>query len=142
MFSEISELKSIRDQKRRLSEREAELSTPLLKDLSLITKVYEWFNEISENRDCSPRKESVAQRKKLIFIVLAIYSPSTLAGGKMNDGIRIKIAELFNGCSPSNISHNLSDVTFQYQNYKDFRRDIDYLYSEILSRLKVEGLLS
>lgn len=141
MFSEISELKSIRDQKSRLSEREAELSTPLLKDLSLIPKVYEWFNELSESRDCAPRKGSVAQRKKLIFIVLAIYSPSTLAGGKMNDGIRTKIAELFNGCSPSNISHNLSDVTFQYQNYKDFRRDIDYLYSEIIARLKVEGLV-
>ena len=43
-FSSISELKSIREQKSRLSERENELSTPVLTDLSLIQEIYVWFN--------------------------------------------------------------------------------------------------
>lgn len=141
MFSEISELKSIREQKSRLSEREAELSTPVLTDLSLIPMVYEWFNDIQSGRDCSPRKESVHQRKKFIFVILNLYSPSTLAGGKITKGVRDKISDLFVGCSPSNISHNCADVTFQFQQYKEFRRDIEYIYTEIVNRLKVEGLI-
>ncbi len=142
MFSEISELKTIRDQKRRLSEREAELSNPILADLTFVPKVYEWFNEISGKRDCPPRKDSVKSRKQFIFIILFLYSPSVLAGGKMPKGLRKAITEAVNLHSESTISDNCADVVFLYQNYKDFRRDIDYLYSEILSRLKVEGLLS
>lgn len=139
MFSEISELKSIRDQKSRLSEREAELSNPILSDLNLIPKVYQWFNEISENRDCPPRKDSVRVRKQFIFIILFLYSPSVLAGGKMPKGLRKAISDAVNLHSESTVSDNCADVVFLYQNYKDFRRDIDYLYSEIIDRLKGEG---
>lgn len=42
-FSSIVELKSIREQKSRLSEREQELSSPILTDFSLIPEIYEWF---------------------------------------------------------------------------------------------------
>ncbi len=45
-FSVISELKSIREQKSRLSERELELSEPVLYNYSLIREIYEWFKEI------------------------------------------------------------------------------------------------
>ena len=37
MFSEIAEIKSIREQKSKLSEREAELTTPILTDLNQIS---------------------------------------------------------------------------------------------------------
>ena len=40
-FSSIVELKSIREQKSRLSEREQELSSPILTDFSLIPEIYE-----------------------------------------------------------------------------------------------------
>ena len=39
-FSSIVELKSIREQKSRLSEREQELSSPILTDFSLIPEIY------------------------------------------------------------------------------------------------------
>ena len=39
-FSSIMELKAIREQKSRLSEREQELASPMLKDYSLIAEVY------------------------------------------------------------------------------------------------------
>ena len=42
-FSSIIELKSIREQKSRLSEREKELGNPILTDLSLLNQLYEWF---------------------------------------------------------------------------------------------------
>ena len=45
-FSSIVELKSIREQKSRLSEREQELSSPILTDFTLIPEIYEWFKEL------------------------------------------------------------------------------------------------
>lgn len=141
-FSTISELKTIREQKSRLSERESELSAPLLTDLELIPEIYRWFAEILAGMDFPPCLESVTQRKKFLFIILFLYSPSTLAGGKMLCGLRDKLCEVTNITSKSTISDNCADVVFMYQNYKNFRKDIDYLYTEIINRLKVKELIN
>lgn len=134
-FSSIAELKVIREQKSRLSERENELSTPALTDLSLIPKIYEWFCEIVAERDCPPNPRSVTQRKKFLFIILFLFAPSVLAGGRLPNGIRTELAKVFPHLSPSSISHNIEGVVFLYQNYKDFRHDIDRVYSIIMDRI-------
>ena len=128
-FSSIVELKSIREQKSRLSERENELSSPILTDFSLIPELYTWFKELLAGMACPPNPESVTQRKKFLFIVLFLFAPSVLAGGRLPNGIRCVI------------SNNIADVSFIYQQYKDFRQDIEYLYNQILERLKVKGLI-
>ena len=138
-FSSIVELKSIREQKSRLSERENELSRPFLSDYSLIPTLYAWFKEILANRDCPPNPESVNQRKKFLFIILFLYSPSVLAGGKMPDGLRDALCRTLGMNTGSTISKNCADVVFLYQNYKDFRQDIEYLYAEILERINGYG---
>ena len=140
-FSSIVELKSIREQKSRLSEREQELSSPVLTDFNLITEVYSWFKEILSDTGCSPNIESVTQRKKFLFIILFLFAPSVLAGGRLPNGIRAEIARVFPDVSPCVISNNIADVSFIYQQYKDFRQDIEYLYNKILERLKVKGLI-
>ena len=140
-FSSIMELKSIREQKSRLSEREQELSLPILTDFSLIPEIYSWFREILTGMDCPPNPESVTQRKKFLFIILFLFAPSVLAGGRLSNGVRAALSEVFNDLSPCVISNNLSDVVFIYQQYKDFRQDIEYLYNKILERLKAKGLI-
>lgn len=140
-FSSIVELKSIREQKSRLSERENELSTPILEDLSLIPELYSWFKELLTEMTCPPNLESVTQRKKFLFIVLFLFAPSVLAGGRLPNGIRAEIAGVFPDVSPCVISNNIADVSFIYQQYKDFRQDIEYLYCQIIERLKVKGLI-
>ena len=62
-FSSIVELKSIREQKSRLSEREQELASPILTDLSLIPEIYDWFKELLAGMDCPPNPESVTQER-------------------------------------------------------------------------------
>lgn len=141
-FSIISELKTIREQKSRLSEIEQELSVPLLNDLSHILIIYEWFCDIQGNRNLPGRNENVHIRKKFIFLILFIYSPSTLAGGRMPVGLRDAIAETLGLKDITFISHNVETVVFMYQNYRDFRRDIEYLYTEIINRLKLKGLIN
>lgn len=140
-FSSIVELKSIREQKSRLSEREQELSLPILTDLSLIPEIYDWFKEVLSGMDYPSNPESVTQRKKFLFIVLFLFAPSVLAGGRLPNGIRAEIAGVFPDVSPCVISNNIADVSFIYQQYKDFRQDIEYLYNQILERLKVKELI-
>ena len=140
-FSSIVELKSIREQKSRLSEREQELASPILTDLSLIPEIYDWFKELLAGMDCPPNLESVTQRKKFLFIVLFLFAPSVLAGGRLPNGIRAEISGVFPDVSPCVISNNIADVSFIYQQYKDFRQDIEYLYNQVLEKLKIKGLI-
>lgn len=140
-FSSIVELKSIREQKSRLSEREQELSLPILTDLSLIPEIYGWFKEVLSKMDYPPNPESVTQRKKFLFIVLFLFAPSVLAGGRLPNGIRAEISGVFPDVSPCVISNNIADVSFIYQQYKDFRQDIEYLYCQIVERLKSKRLI-
>ena len=140
-FSSIMELKAIREQKSRLSERERELSSALLQDTSLIPEIYSWFKDIVAETDHSPNPDDVMQRKKFIFIVLFLYAPSSLAGSRLPNGIRAEISGVFPDVSPCVISNNIADVSFIYQQYKDFRQEIEYLYNQILERLKAKGLV-
>lgn len=135
MFSKISELKTIREEKAKLSVREAELSKPKLTDLAMIATLYEWFKEILAGRDCAPRAESVIQRKKFIFIVLYLYSPSALAGGKMAQGVRKRISKVLGLGAASAVSDNVASVLFFYNQYLDFHRDVDWIYAKILERM-------
>lgn len=140
-FSSIIELRTIREQKSRLSERENELSSPILSDIYLLSEVYSLFCDALEERDCAPKIDSVYQRKKFLFISLFLFAPSVLAGGRLPNGIRAELSKIFPDVSPCVISNNISDVVFIYQQYKDFRQDIDYLYAEIVKRLRDKGLI-
>ena len=71
-FSSIVELKSIREQKSRLSEREQELSSPILTDFSLIPEIYEWFREILSGADCPPNPESVTAKEVPLHCVVLV----------------------------------------------------------------------
>ena len=132
MFSEIAEIKSIREQKSKLSEREKELTEPILTDLDMIGMLYRWFQEIISQKEIF-RSGNVTQRKKFI-----LYSPSTLAGGKMKNGLRDKLAEVLGVNAQTTISNNRNNLVFSYQLYKYFRQDVDWIYGEMMERIKPE----
>ena len=113
------------------------------------TKRQEWQDErytvvqnLLNERGCPPNIDSVTQRKKFIFIILYLFSPSSLAGGKMTAGLREEMSRVLGIQSKSTISDNCADVVFLYQNYGDFSGDIEYLYIEIVNRLKFKGLIN
>lgn len=138
MFSKIIELKTIREQKSKLTERERELTEPMLDDLSLIEKLYEWFNDLSVRKK---ENERMLHRKEFIFIILCLYSPSTLAGGKMKIGLRDKLCEVLDINERSTLSKNLNNLAYHYQIYKYFRQDINSIYVEIVNRLREKKLI-
>ena len=130
-FNKIIRLKKIRIEKSELSEEENTLASPILRDKSLIRDIYKIFVELLNSRSLPPCIDSVTQRKKFIFIILYLFSPSSLAGGKMASGLRPEIAKVLGVQSECTISDNCADVVFLYQNYGDFSGDIEYLYTEI-----------
>lgn len=141
-FDKIIRLKKIRIEKSELSEEENTLTTPLLTDKSLISEIYKIFVDLLNEQGCPPNIDSVTQRKKFIFIILYLYSPSSLAGGKTVCGVREEMSRVLGIHSKTTISDNCADVVFLYQNYGDFSADIEYLYTEILNRLKFKGLIN
>ncbi|MEG1644016.1 MAG: hypothetical protein RR293_07735 [Bacteroidales bacterium] len=136
-FSIVTELKSIREQKSILSEREKILIAPILSDLNTIPMVYKWFKEIMASRNPKIRIERAYQRKKFLLIIVLLFAPCMLTGARMPFGIRKALKEVFPSIKPCTISNNLTDVLFIYQRYKDFQQDVDNIYTEILCRLGI-----
>ena len=141
-FSIITELESVRQQKSHLSERERELSQPLLTSLHLIPTLFQWYCELQGHSGLPERRAGTRFRQKFIFIILFLYSPSALAGGKITKGVRDVLAEVLGFRSPTAISNLCVNVMFYYHNYKDYREDVDCLFTQILARIKINGLIS
>lgn len=137
----IVELKRIRELKKELCEKEEDLSSPMLKDVNLIPEIYGWFMDIYDAKHLSLNVNSVLQRKEFLFIVLLLYSPKTLAGGRMSSGLRKEISKIYPNILPCVISNNISNLYLIYKQYKDTRLEIEDIYNEIASRLKLRDLL-
>lgn len=138
-FSSIAEIKNIREQKSRLSEREAELVSPILTNLESIPYIYELFKNIVRTMNI-PSREKIIQRKEFLFIILFLFVPSVLAGGRIPNGVRKSLEHVFPKVKPCTISNNIADVFFLYQQYKYFRSDINIIYKEMLKRLEEDDI--
>lgn len=138
-FSTISELRSIRERKSRLSERERELTESSLDDLNIISELY---NHYSSYRKCpNERRASGRYRQCFLFCVLFLYSPSTLAGGQMKNGLREELSRAMGLHNPTKVSQLCVNLTFNYDNYKDFREEVDNDYQKLTSWLKAKELI-
>ena len=110
-FNKIIRLKKIRIEKSELSEEENALTAPILKDKSLIHEIYKIFVELLNERGCPPNIDSVTQRKKFIFIILYLFSPSSLAGGKMTAGLRPELARVLGVVERRDFGQFYVDIT-------------------------------
>lgn len=140
-FSIIEQIKLVKEKKEKLSRIEQNLSSPILTDKSLIPEIYELFKRVLSEQDFSPMPESPHQRKKFVFVILFLYSPKTLAGYHSPRGLRDAIAKAIGLRDVTFISNNIETVAFLSQNDKYFKGDIEYLYTEILNRLEIKGLI-
>lgn len=71
-----------------------------------------------------------------MFIILRLYSIESLAGGRIANGVREAIAQVLGLKSHNSVSNFSRKLAFRYKNYRDFRKDVDFLYGEIENRLK------
>ena len=135
-FDKIIRIRKIRSVKSDLSKEENTLSRPVLSDKKLIPEIHKVFTSLIVERGCKTATNTVIQRKKFIFIVLYLYSPSSLAGDKMAPGLRDELSNVLGVQAKSTISYNCANLVFLYQNYTSFRKDVEYLCNKIISWLK------
>lgn len=133
-------LRSIKDERTKLDDEEKMLSNPALSDYDDIPKIFDYCHEAYEQLHPRTRVRASEIRRKYLFVILFLYSPKTLAGGKMSSGLRTKIAEAL-GVEPTNISHYHSDIWFYYTVYSDFREDVNQLFSIVFENLKRGDML-
>jgi hypothetical protein len=134
MLDNIVELRKIRAEIALLKGREKYLKKPALDDFSLIPVLYGWFLEILDTTR-PPNPDSVYQRKRFLFVIIMLYSPTALCGGIIRAGLCAEFAKLFNLTTVS-ISRNISDVIFYYENYRDYTSSVEDIYLEFIRRLK------
>lgn len=134
-------LKAIREKSLELLQVSNELGEPMLDDLSLLPKIYDAYLSVFKRRGCPKKAAQVYNRKKFLLIVLYLYSPKTLAGDRMRVGLRDKLSELFGLTTGTPISDNCANILFDYEKYRDFRRDVDVIFNEIIAVLDDELII-
>ncbi len=108
-----------------------ELATsPRLKVLSLIPKIYEIFEQIKG------KEIKVNDRKEFIFVIIYLYSPNKFFGGKMPQGLRRAITKATKVTCASVISATCTELMVLYTTYADFRHDVDELMQIVLNKLE------
>lgn len=107
-----------------------ELATsPKLKDLSLIPKIYEVFEGMKGAHI------TVNDRKEFIFVVIYLYAPAKFFGGKMPQGLRKAISRTMKIDSTC-ISRTCTELMVLYSTYSDFRQGVDDLLTSVLEKLE------
>lgn len=103
-------------------------TTPRLKDLALVQKIYAVF----ENLKCG--EITVNDRKEFVFVVVYLYAPCKFFGGKMPHGLRKAISNTMNTDSTC-ISRTCTELMVLYTTYTDFRMNVDNLLNVVISGL-------
>lgn len=100
-------------------------TSPKLKDLNLIPKIYKIFEELKG------KEIKVNDRKEFIFVVIYLYSPNKFFGGKMPQGLRCAITKVTKVTCASVISATCTELMVLYTTYSDFRQNVDMLMGSL-----------
>lgn len=140
-MGKIAALRTVREKVLELNNAMNELGRPILEDLSLLPRIHRIYQGLFSRRECPEKSSKVYHRQKFIFVALYLYSPKTLAGDRIRMGLRDKIAEVLGLSSGTPISESCSKIMFSYNNYRDFRRDVDIIYGDVVAELGDHMLL-
>lgn len=132
----ISTIRTLRDSFMQLSSEIEQASKPILGNIGDMEMVFRKYLET-----CGIPETSVLdsyQRKKFLMVALYLYSPRTLAGGKMKSGLRNALARTLNVKTQTSISENSANLMGLYRGYRDFRRDVNLTLVAIYEELGIE----
>ena len=131
----ITRLREIKEYKGRILDEERRLSTPVMRNMKDIPMVLGYCEEAYRSFHPEEGIRRSEMRRVSIFILLFLFSPQTLAGGKMGSGIREGIANAM-GIESSNISHYHSNIWFYYRVYESFRNDVNNVFNVVFEKLR------
>lgn len=122
----IRKIEKARTTLRQAIEENEKVVSPKLRDLTLIPKIYELFEELKG------KEIKVNDRKEFVFVVIYLYSPNKFFGGKMLQGLRRAITKATKVTCASVISATCTELTVLYTTYSDFRQGVDNLMNKVL----------
>jgi hypothetical protein len=100
---------------------------PMLRDFSQLEAVLIAHRELEKEIGLH-NKDNVYERRKIIFVMLYLFCPRTLAGGNLVKGLRRRIGKLLGLKTYSVISSNIDGLMVLYERDKDFHDGVDILY--------------
>lgn len=127
----IRELFGMRD---RLAAFEREHTSPLLTNMSMIRNIYDIYKGALRRIDPSADPRDTINRKKFLFVVLYLYSPETLCGSIIKHRLRENFSSVLQ-CAPTSVSRDCADARVYYDNYPDFRHDVNTILSDVVDSL-------
>lgn len=134
----IDDIEEYQKQLDKLREIEKVVLKSELNDISTIYTVFDWVSELCKSREAINTLQ-YSQKHYFLIVAALLYSPRIFAGQFLERGKRDSIAEALQ-ISPSHVSNSLRTVCSWYRFYRDFQVSLDYLYSEILFRIELNGL--
>lgn len=123
MIKDIMRLISLRETKAFITSEENKLTRPMEKDYGKIQSFYEIFCKYHD-------KTNSESKRMFLFCIQYLFSPSALAGAKMQKGLRVAISDAI-GDSKTLISHNCENLLFMYKNYERFRVGVKAILMEL-----------
>lgn len=99
------------------------LLAPKVSDLGLIGGVHEWYRREAAER--SFRADGTANNKQFVFLVLYLYSPASLVGGRISKGLRRAIAAALGIRAATAVYKMRSVAVSWYGTYPRFREEVD-----------------
>ena len=141
VFEQVNSISSTKQEIRSLQNKYNLLITPALSDASLIPQIFEWYKETSPDAGLTDRDSKSLFMQCFVFVIALLYSPQSLAGGKLSLGLREKLSILLHYKSPTSISNVIPNLMFLYRSYQSYRDRVNSSFSTILSRLSSNNLL-
>lgn len=132
-FTRIANIKTLHKQAEDAMARVEAAERPMLMDWSLIADAYYAFTAFVAEKGKSP--DDYTKRRQFVFIILYLFAPKVLAGGKMPTGLRDRICDVLGLNARSALSNQVKDLMFFYQEYKDFRDGVNEAYAHIEEKL-------
>lgn len=141
IFNQINGIITTKEALKKLQGEYNTLTLPLLHNTALLPNILQWYEETAPELDTNSRDAKALHSQCFIFIATMLYSPSTLAGGKLSLGLRSQLSQMLHFKSPTSISNIIPNLMFLYNNYKSYKQRIDTAFDYILNKLKSQNLL-
>lgn len=133
-MNRVERLRQIHLEMEKLMEKEKKLSQPIVENMGMIQNLYDVFRLALKKQNAKADPDGTAERKKFLYAILYIFSPTTLVGEVMRHKLRENISAVL-GCTPTGVSRDYKTGLFFYATYTDFRESVDLIIIDMLDYL-------
>lgn len=130
-FSNIDRIRELRDQIFMSNREIGRIAAPIANGTDSLETLYGIYKSVIDEK----KEANAYERKKFLMAVMYLFSPVTLAGGKMRSGLRQKLAAIMGVKNHTTLSANLQDVMMLYRTYRDFRRDVNLIIKTFFEKI-------